>query len=133
MKASFLILVTYVGFAITAHAGRGDGGSPTAPPVIIGGGTVGGVDPEPAAPEWKAIVLSAYADGVLSRPERRVIVRFLAGIPKGERKSYFLSWVRLQSQIGRKANPAVVAGTVAAWAVSDSAGGADWLANQPGR
>jgi hypothetical protein len=133
MKSLGMALVSFVSLTLTATAGRGDGGPPTGIPVVIGGGTTGGTSPEPSAPEWQARILAAYADGIVSPSERKEIVQFLRSVPRSYRMRYLASWARLQGQVARIADPAVVSGLVATWAVADSAGAAEWLNNPPGR
>jgi hypothetical protein len=128
-----MVLVSFVSLTLTIAAGRGDGGPPTGIPVVIGGGTTGGTDPEPSNLEWKARILAAYADGTVSASERKEIVRFLRSVPRSYRMRYLESWARLQGQVARIADPAVVSGLVATWAVADPASGAEWLNNLPGR
>ncbi|MEK7951143.1 hypothetical protein [Luteolibacter soli] len=133
MKALGMVVATFVGMTLTAVAGRGDGGPPTVPPSDTGGGTTGGTTPEPSFSEWKARVLAAYADGALDPSERREINRFLRSVPPHNRLRYLLSWIRLQTQVARSANPAVVSGVVATWAYTDPDAAAEWLNGLPGR
>ena len=133
MKALGMVAAAFVGLTLTVTAGRGDGGPPTGPPLVIGGGTTGGTTPEPSVSEWKARILASFADGALSRSERREINRFLRSMPPHLQLRYLLSWVRLQSQVAGNTNPAVVSGVVASWAYSDPVAAAEWLNNLPGR
>jgi hypothetical protein len=133
MKALGMILASFVSLTLTVTAGRGDGGPPTGTPSNTGDGTTGGTDPELPAPEWKARILAAYADGTVSPSERKEIIRFLRSVPRSYRMRYLGSWARLQGQVARIADPAVVSGLVATWAVADPASGAEWLNNLPSR
>jgi hypothetical protein len=133
MKALGMVLASFVGLTLTVSAGRGDGGPPTGSPLIIGGGTTGGTDPEPSNPEWQARILAAYADGSVSPAERKELIRFLRSVPRSYRMRYLASWALLQGQVARIADTAVVSGLVATWAVADPASGAEWLNGLPGR
>ena len=128
-----MMVVAFVGLTLTATAGRGDGGPPTAPPSDTGGGATGGTTPESSFSEWKARILAAYADGTLSLSERKEINRFLRSVPPHNQLRYRLSWARLKSQVAGNTNPAVVTGVVATWAYADPAAAAEWLSNLPGR
>ena len=133
MKALCMVVAAFVGLTLTVTAGLGSGGPQTGNPNNNGSGTTESTTPEPSVPEWRARILAAYADGTVSPSERKEIIRFLRSVPRSYRMHYLGSWSRLQGQVARIADPAVVSGLVATWAVADPTGGAEWLNGLPGR